>query len=330
MQTSPSTGQSTGQSATRPPAGQRLAPHAATPLGLRKRCPWCERLRQSGGTFFAAKKPRRSSPAQGAARAAGNPGSKTGKRASGFKLLALLALAAVGLQLYFLLRVGMAAVINPESTAFQRSELWRLSTCPPQRCPTKNGKPHEWQQQWLPYERIADSLKRAVMASEDSGFASHSGVEWGAIENAWRRNAKALDAAEKQAQAEQAVGSVRLRGGSTITQQLAKNLWLSSERSYPRKAQELVLAKALEAALTKRRILEIYLNNVEWGEGVFGAEAAARRYFGKSASALTAMESARLAVMLPRPKYFEQRPGSAYLQRQSRRIAARMRQVKPP
>ncbi|WP_236904181.1 monofunctional biosynthetic peptidoglycan transglycosylase [Comamonas serinivorans] len=237
------------------------------------------------------------------------------------RLLVLLVLAAIGLQLYFALRVGLATVVAPESTAFQRSEIWRLAI---------GDQPRPWRQQWVPYGQISDHLKRAVMASEDARFTEHSGVEWEAIEKAWDRNAKAMEAAEKRAEADQPVGNVKIRGGSTITQQLAKNLWLSSERSYPRKAQELVLTKELETVLSKRRILEVYLNNVEWGEGVFGAEAAARRYFNKPASALTRAEAARLAVMLPRPKFFEQRPNSAYVQRQSARIAARMQQVTPP
>jgi monofunctional biosynthetic peptidoglycan transglycosylase len=308
-----------GQTGGGAPTGARAARPAshAIPLGRRKRCPWCERLRQSGGALlFAARAPAKGSggTSHGAARTAG-------KRAGWVRLLALLVLAAIGLQLYFLLRVGMAAFIAPESTAFQRSELWRLAT---------GDKPLNWRQQWVPYDRISDNLKRAVMASEDSRFTEHSGVEWEAIEKAWQRNAKVMEAAEKRAEAELPVGNVRIRGGSTITQQLAKNLWLSSERSYPRKGQELLLAKELETLLPKRRILEIYLNNVEWGEGVFGAEAAARHHFKKPASALTPMEAARLAVMLPRPKFFERRPGSAYVQRQSGRIAARMRLVAPP
>ena len=122
----------------------------------------------------------------------------------------------------------------------------------------------------------------------------------------------------------------KVYGGSTITQQLAKNLLLSGERNFLRKGQELVLAQLLELMLSKQRILEIYLNNVEWGQGVFGAEAAAQRYFHKPASALTRQEAARLAVMLPRPKFFEQRPGSVYVNRQSGRIVTRMNHVTPP
>jgi monofunctional biosynthetic peptidoglycan transglycosylase len=124
--------------------------------------------------------------------------------------------------------------------------------------------------------------------------------------------------------------AVKVVGGSTITQQLAKNLFLSGERTLLRKGQEMVLALTLEALLSKERILEIYLNNVEWGEGVFGAEAAAQHYFRKSAARLNAWEAARLAVMLPRPRYFEKLAQSAYLARRAETIVARMNDVVLP
>jgi monofunctional biosynthetic peptidoglycan transglycosylase len=119
-------------------------------------------------------------------------------------------------------------------------------------------------------------------------------------------------------------------GGSTITQQLAKNLFLSGERTLLRKGQELVLTLLLEALLDKQRILEIYLNHVEWGEGVFGAQAAAERYFRKSAAKLGPAEAARLAVMLPRPKYFEKLPNSAYVAGRAGTILARMGDARLP
>ena len=122
----------------------------------------------------------------------------------------------------------------------------------------------------------------------------------------------------------------KIVGGSTITQQLAKNLLLSGERTLLRKGQEFVLTFALEMMLCKERILEIYLNSVEWGEGVFGAEAAARHYYRKSASQLSAYEAARLAVMLPRPKYFEKLPNSGYLASRASTIVARMRDAELP
>jgi monofunctional biosynthetic peptidoglycan transglycosylase len=119
-------------------------------------------------------------------------------------------------------------------------------------------------------------------------------------------------------------------GGSTITQQLAKNLLLSGERTLLRKGQEVVLAFALERMLSKERILEVYLNSVEWGEGVFGAEAAARHYYRKGAAQLSPYEAARLAVMLPRPKYFEKVPNSGYLASRASTIVARMRDAELP
>ncbi|WP_198970037.1 monofunctional biosynthetic peptidoglycan transglycosylase [Xylophilus sp. ASV27] len=227
--------------------------------------------------------------------------------------LGLVALAAVLLQLFFVARIAAMAVLAPESTAFQRSEAWRAE---------QQGRLGRWRQAWVPYAELPDTLKRAVIASEDAGFATHGGVDWDAIRQAWHGNERAARRA--------AVREPRIRGGSTITQQLAKNLLLSGERTLLRKGQELVLAQWLEAFLSKRRILELYLNSVEWGEGVFGAEAAAQRYYGKPAARLSAAEAARLAVMLPRPRYFEKRPDSAYVASRSAVIVARMGAVQSP
>ena len=233
----------------------------------------------------------------------------------------LLALAAaLLLQLFFIGRIALMAVLDPQSTTFERSEAWRLARAGELR----------WRQDWRGYAQISDHLKRAVIASEDDSFASHEGVDWEAIEKAWERNAKAEEAAVQRAAQNRPTPPIRIRGGSTITQQLAKNLLLSGERTLLRKGQELVLAYALEQLLSKRRILEIYLNHVEWGAGVFGAEAAAQHYFRKSAAQLSAWEAARLAVMLPRPRYFEQRPRSAYLNHRTATIVARMRRAELP
>ncbi len=235
-----------------------------------------------------------------------------------FLLLALV--AALALQLFFVGRIALMVVVDPQSTTFQRSEAWRLASAGTLR----------WRQDWRDYGQIADTLKRAVIASEDDSFASHEGVDWDAIEKAWERNARAEEAAAQRAAQNQRVRPIRIRGGSTITQQLAKNLLLSSERTLLRKGQELVLTYALEHLLSKQRILEIYLNSVEWGEGVFGAEAAAQHYFKKSAAQLTAWEAARLAVMLPAPKRFEKLPNSRYLASRTRTIMARMRSAELP
>ena len=233
----------------------------------------------------------------------------------------LLALAAaLLLQLFFIGRIALMAVLDPQSTTFERSEAWRLARAGELR----------WRQDWRGYAQISDHLKRAVIASEDDSFASHEGVDWEAIEKAWERNAKAEEAAVQRAAQNRPTPPIRIRGGSTITQQLAKNLLLSGERTLLRKGQELVLTFALEQLLSKRRILEIYLNHVEWGAGVFGAEAAAQHYFKKSAAQLSAWEAARLAVMLPRPRYFEQRPRSAYLSQRAGVIVGRMRAAELP
>lgn len=262
-----------------------------------------------------------------------------------WRLFALLALSLFALQLYFLLRVVAMNVIDPQSTTFQRSEAWRLLV-------EKHGI--AWNQQWADYERISPHLKRAVIASEDAGFAEHSGVEWDALERAWERNQKAearvakineeMERRAAQLAARQGARKpaaapapppkpprvAKIVGGSTITQQLAKNLFLGSERSVARKGQEFVITFMLESFLSKRRILEIYLNNVEWGEGVFGAEAAARHYFHVGAGALSPSAAARLAVMLPAPKRFEKRPHSAYVVGRAGTVMARMGAVELP
>ena len=237
--------------------------------------------------------------------------------------IGLVAFAVLALELFFVLRIAAMAAVNPESTTFQRSEAWAQIA---------SGGPLRWRQQWVPYAQISGHLKRAVIASEDDGFVNHEGVDWNAIEKAWERNAKAeAQTAKAQARApDKPVRAPKIRGGSTITQQLAKNLLLSGERTLLRKGQELVLTYALEQLLSKRRILEIYLNNVEWGEGVFGAEAAAQHYFKKSAAQLNAWESARLAVMLPRPRYFEKLPRSGYLNHRAGVIVQRMRSAELP
>jgi monofunctional biosynthetic peptidoglycan transglycosylase len=221
----------------------------------------------------------------------------------------------LGLQVFFVARIAMMRYVDPGSTAFQRSELGRLN----HKYPAVR-----WSQQWVAHPKLPVHIQRAVIASEDDIFASHTGVQWEALERAWSKNARAEVKAQAKNQTPKVVG------GSTITQQLAKNLFLSSERTFFRKAQELVLTIALEQCLSKQRILDIYLNNVEWGQGVFGVEAAARHYYGLSASELSAAQAARLAVMLPRPKYYEKFPRSPYLNDRASTILARMPMVALP
>jgi monofunctional glycosyltransferase len=243
--------------------------------------------------------------------------------------LGLVVLAAAALQFFFLARIALMATVDPQSTTFERSEAWRITT--------EKGR-LRWSQHWVPYENISSNLKRAVIASEDGSFANHDGVDWEALEKAWQRNAQAEERAARQQSrqshrpqaARPAPRPPKIVGGSTITQQLAKNVLLSGERTLLRKGQEIVLTFALEKMLSKERILEIYLNSVEWGEGVFGAEAAARHYYRKSAAQLTAYEAARLSVMLPRPKYFEKVPNSGYLASRASTIVARMGGVELP
>ena len=242
--------------------------------------------------------------------------------------LVLVLLAGLALQLYFVARIALMTVVNPESTAFQRSEAWGVA---------QNTGAMKWRQQWVPYAQISNHLKRAIIASEDASFIVHEGVDMDALEKAWDKNAQAekraaqsISRLAERPSSTAAVKPPKIIGGSTITQQLAKNLFLSGERTLLRKGQELLLTLMLEALLGKQRILEIYLNNVEWGEGVFGAEAAAQYYYRKPAARLSATEAARLAVMLPRPKYFETHLNSGYLASRARTITARMGGVEIP
>ena len=161
----------------------------------------------------------------------------------------------------------------------------------------------------MPYNRISAHLKRAVVVAEDAKFLDHRGFDWEAIQKAYERNLQE--------------GEV-VSGASTISQQLAKNLFLSSHRSWWRKAQEAVITVMIETFMSKRRILEIYLNVIEWGEGVFGAEAAARYHYGMGASALSPPQAARLAAMVPSPRRYTPGRNTPYLQRRTETLLARM------
>jgi monofunctional glycosyltransferase len=216
--------------------------------------------------------------------------------------LALLLL----IQAWYLLHIYWWVNHNPTSTAFMRTQLEKLQE--------KNPKA-KLQHAWVPYNRISVHLKRAIIAAEDANFAEHDGVDWEALQKAYEKNAKK--------------GKV-VSGGSTITQQLAKNLFLSGQRSYLRKAEEMAITFMLEMVMDKRRIFEIYLNVIELGSGVFGAEAGAQRYFGVSAAALGPSEAARLAVMLPNPRYFGKHMDSNYLARRSALIQQRMNSSELP
>ena len=213
-------------------------------------------------------------------------------------LLVLIALTAV--QFWFLVHVWYWAGNNPESTAFMRARLEILQD--------KNPKA-QLRQQWVPYTRISGHLKRAIIAAEDAKFVSHNGFDLDGIQKAYEKNLRE--------------GEI-VAGGSTITQQLAKNLFFSGERTWWRKAQEAVVAVMIETVMSKRRILEIYLNVIEWGEGVFGAEAAARLHYGTTAAGLSAEQAARLASIVPSPRRYGPASDTAYLQRRTQTILARM------
>ena len=195
---------------------------------------------------------------------------------------------------------------NPQSTSFMQARLERM------RAKNPNA---QLQQRWISYGRISAELKRAVIVAEDAKFSEHDGFDWEGIQKALEKN--------------QRRGRV-VAGGSTISQQLAKNLFLSGEKSLWRKGQEAVITWMLESLMDKERIFEIYLNVAEWGEGVFGAEAAARHYFNVSAASLNSEQAAQLAAMLPRPLYYERNRNSEFLQRYSATIHARMPSAELP
>lgn len=225
-------------------------------------------------------------------------------------IMAVTVLLFLLYQFSFLVRVVWFNFYNPESSAIMRQTLAELR----QEDPTA-----QLVFEWADYEQISDNLKRAVISSEDANFLEHPGVEWDAIRKAWEYN-------KQQA----AQGSDKRRGGSTLTQQLAKNLFLSSSRSYTRKGQELILSYMIETVMSKRRILELYLNVAQWSQVDFGAQAAAYRYYKTTASRLSAAHSAHLAAMLPNPIFYERKGKTAYLQRRINTILQRMRQVSIP
>ncbi len=216
------------------------------------------------------------------------------------KIIGILLLLILLIQAYFFIQIVWWINHNPSTTSFMRHQLALIQEKKPDA---------QLQQKWVPYDHISNQLKRAIIASEDANFSEHDGVDWNAMEKAYEKNTKK--------------GRV-VSGGSTITQQLAKNLFLSGQRSYFRKAQEFIITFMLEAVMDKERIFEIYLNVVEWGNGVYGAEAAARHYYGIAAANLSAAQAARLAVMLPNPRYYDQNRASGYLQKRTDLIMQRM------
>ena len=220
-------------------------------------------------------------------------------------LLALFGLLAIW-QSWYVGWVVWWKYVDPGTTAFMRQRLAELR---------EKNPGAELRHQWQDYARISVQLKRAVIAAEDDKFIDHEGFDWAGMQKALEKN--------------QRRGKV-VAGGSTISQQLAKNLFLSAAKTPWRKVQEAIITVWLELLWSKRRILEVYLNSVEWGEGIFGAEAAARRYYNTGAGSLTADQAARLAVMLPAPRRHERNPYSAFMNDRMLIILARMRHSEAP
>lgn len=220
-------------------------------------------------------------------------------------LLALL-LIVVLYQLWIFLHICWWINHNPSSTAFMDDRLAILQ---------ENDPKAKLRHKWVEYKYISRNLKRAVIAAEDAKFVEHEGFDWDGIQKAYEKNLKK--------------GRI-VAGGSTISQQLAKNLFLSTQRTPWRKVEEMIITVMLEKMMSKQRIFEIYLNVIEWGNGVFGAEAAARRYFGASARQLSPYQAARLAAMIPNPRFYDKRGGTRYLARRTATIQARMHQAVVP
>lgn len=214
--------------------------------------------------------------------------------------LGALVLAVLLVQGWFFVHVWWWSSHNPSSTAFMQARLATMQ---------QKDRNAALKHQWTGYERISPNLKRAVVAAEDAKFVDHEGFDWEGIQ-------KALEKNEKK-------GKV-VAGGSTISQQLAKNLFLSGSRSWLRKGQEAAITWMLESAMAKRRILELYLNLAEWGDGVFGAEAAARHYFGVTAAQVSPQQAAWLAAILPAPQRYDRNRGSAWIAKKVTVILPRM------
>jgi len=240
-------------------------------------------------------------------------------------LLALFTLFVV-YQVFTFPRVSDLQTKNPETTSMIETRLSEAR---------EEGRAPRRVQQWVPLSRISVNLQRAVLAGEDTNFVAHNGFDYEAIQKAWEAGQKE---AEREAKAEGEEDTTWLpdlskfrRGGSTISQQLAKNLYLSSERTAARKVKEAAITYFLERSLSKCRILEIYLNVIEWGDGIYGAEAAAQTYFRKPAANLTPQEAAYLAAMIPSPlNVFNPQKNPRRVQRRQRVLLRGMNAVKIP
>ena len=221
-------------------------------------------------------------------------------------LAGIVLIAFLAYQGYVLVRLWWWTDHNPASTAFMAARLEVMR---------EKNPAAKLQHAWIPYAKISDHLKRAILVAEDDKFVDHEGFDWEGIQKALEKN--------------QNKGKV-VAGGSTITQQLAKNLFLSGERTLFRKGEEAIVTVMMEWMLEKERILEIYLNVIEWGDGVFGAEAAARHYFGVGAGQLSAEQAARLAAMVTRPRFYDRNRNAPWLLKKTQIIIERMPRAQLP
>ncbi|MBI5919302.1 MAG: monofunctional biosynthetic peptidoglycan transglycosylase [Nitrosomonadales bacterium] len=223
-----------------------------------------------------------------------------------WRITAVLFGLLLAYQLWIFAHVLWWTKYNPSTSAFMEERLEVLQDKNPNA---------ELQHKWVPYAKISPNLKRALIVSEDAKFVDHEGFDWDGIQKAYEKNLKK--------------GKI-VAGGSTISQQLAKNLFLSGKRTPWRKLEEAAITVMMEAVMDKRRIFEIYLNVIEWGNGVFGAEAAARHYFKISATQLTPAQAAKLAAMVPNPRYYDTHREASGLQRKTGIILSRMDQAETP
>ena len=209
-------------------------------------------------------------------------------------------------QLWILLHIILWTVVNPGESAFMETRLEHLQ---------EKDEKATLRHQWVNYNQISIHIKQAVIAAEDAKFIDHEGFDWEGIEKAYEKNKRRKKI---------------VAGGSTISQQLAKNLFLSNQRTPWRKAEETIITLMLETILSKQRILEIYLNVIEWGNNVYGIEAASLRYFSSHARDLNSFQSAKLASMIPNPKYYERHQDASGLIERSGIILSRMNSAQVP
>ncbi|MDQ3267217.1 MAG: monofunctional biosynthetic peptidoglycan transglycosylase [Pseudomonadota bacterium] len=223
-----------------------------------------------------------------------------------WRIVGALLLLLLLYQLWIFAHIAWWVKNNPSTSSFMDQRLFLLQNKHPDA---------QLRHQWVPYAKISNNLKRALIASEDAKFVDHEGFDWEGIQKAYEKNMKK--------------GKI-VAGGSTISQQLAKNLFLSTKRTPWRKAEEALITLMLEQMMTKQRIFEIYLNVIEWGNGVFGAEAASLYYYRVSSTQLSATQAAKLAAMVPNPRYYDQHRDARGMLRKTEIILKRMNSAEIP